>query len=234
MKFDEQLLSPFMDTYFGYGNLKSDFWYVGMEEGGDTSEDRIHEMLNHWRENGQYQTKTLKHGRSTLQKTWEKLIKIHLSSKQEGNPSIEEVRQYHQDQLGQESDCLVELFPLPSPGMKKWSYKNWKLNEINFLDSRKNYRQKLGPTRVETLKQLIAEHRPKVVLFYGKQYQSYWNQITSVQTEEWKLFDQLKFPVMIHQTAFTLYVSIAHVGGARGVTNQFLYDVGKLIKEHRP
>ena len=31
---DDKLLESYMKTFFGYGNLHADYWFIGMEEGG--------------------------------------------------------------------------------------------------------------------------------------------------------------------------------------------------------
>jgi hypothetical protein len=35
--FDDQLLERFMCTFYGYGNYRGAYWFVGMEEGGGDS-----------------------------------------------------------------------------------------------------------------------------------------------------------------------------------------------------
>jgi len=32
-KFDDVLLSEYMEHFFGYGAIKTDYWFIGMEEG---------------------------------------------------------------------------------------------------------------------------------------------------------------------------------------------------------
>lgn len=47
-KIDENLLTEFMTNFFGYGNLKGEYCFVGMEEGGKDSEMRINSMIENW------------------------------------------------------------------------------------------------------------------------------------------------------------------------------------------
>ncbi len=37
MVLDSELLENFIQTFVGYGNADAPYWYVGMEEGGDST-----------------------------------------------------------------------------------------------------------------------------------------------------------------------------------------------------
>jgi hypothetical protein len=41
-----ELLEEFITNFYGYGKLKSDYWFVGMEEGGGENIDEIIARLN--------------------------------------------------------------------------------------------------------------------------------------------------------------------------------------------
>lgn len=37
----DDLLQSYMETFYGYGSYTGRYWFVGMEEGGGTSEEAI-------------------------------------------------------------------------------------------------------------------------------------------------------------------------------------------------
>ena len=45
--FDDELLN-FAKTFLGYGNFKSDLWFVGKEEAGVKNKDDIDKRLKAW------------------------------------------------------------------------------------------------------------------------------------------------------------------------------------------
>jgi hypothetical protein len=49
---DSELLESFFQTFAGYGNAAAPYWYVGMEEGGDSTEASLKRRLELWRERG--------------------------------------------------------------------------------------------------------------------------------------------------------------------------------------
>ena len=51
-KLNDNLLTHFMNGFFGYGNLKADFWMIAMEEGGGETLDEIDMRLRVWEQRG--------------------------------------------------------------------------------------------------------------------------------------------------------------------------------------
>ena len=49
---DNDLIDEFINKFYGYGNLNSDLWFVGMEEGGGNSFEEINTRLNIWSDRG--------------------------------------------------------------------------------------------------------------------------------------------------------------------------------------
>ena len=43
---NDEILEKYIQSFFGYGNLKSDYWFVSLEEGGNNSEEDIQKRLN--------------------------------------------------------------------------------------------------------------------------------------------------------------------------------------------
>ncbi|MEA3335851.1 MAG: hypothetical protein U9R25_08055 [Chloroflexota bacterium] len=126
--FDDQLLDEFAHQFYGYGNYSGQYWFVGMEEGGGNSFEKVNRRLNTWAHRGKRELEDvagyhqaigitdLFSEKPKIQRTWGKLIRIVLSS-QGITPTTERVRAYQRAVLGRPNGetCLVELFSLPSP-----------------------------------------------------------------------------------------------------------------------
>jgi hypothetical protein len=44
---NDQLLSHFMQTFYGYGNYQGDYWFIGMEEGGGDTWAEVQQRLTY-------------------------------------------------------------------------------------------------------------------------------------------------------------------------------------------
>lgn len=217
------LLTDFASNFFGYGNLTAPIWFVGMEEGGGNSEAEIAARLEQWVAHDHAPVVDIRsfgahpgladHQRwfagekPPLQPTWSKLIRLQLARL--GRPSmIDDVRAYQRDELGAASggDCLLELLPLPSPGISDWHYSEW--SDLDWLTSRETYRAELLPQRIERLRALFTEHEPKVVVFYGMSYLEHWSEIAgSAFPDDYRYAPRLTagattFMVVPHPAAF--------------------------------
>lgn len=49
MNLDDNLLKQLITTFYGSGNYACDYWFVGMEEGGGNSLERVVKRLETWR-----------------------------------------------------------------------------------------------------------------------------------------------------------------------------------------
>jgi len=136
---DDLLIETFINTFYGYGNYQGDYWFIGMEESGGGLED-ISNRISTWSKRGQREledvaeyhdaigvTNLFSEG-ARLQPTWNKLIRIILSSTR-SDFNIEDVRNYQIKELGRSNrnTCLLELFPLPSPSASEWRYNQYSL-----------------------------------------------------------------------------------------------------------
>jgi hypothetical protein len=117
-----------MGNFYGYGNYRGQYWFIGMEEGGGDSFDEISKRLTVWDRRGRYELEDVADyhielgidwpfaEKPKLQSTWAKLIRVLLSI--EGrSPTTDEVRLYQQRLWARSTGkvCLLELLPLPSP-----------------------------------------------------------------------------------------------------------------------
>jgi hypothetical protein len=48
----EDLLSDYMDSFLGYGNIQGPYWFVGMEEGGGKTCAEIAQRITQWENRG--------------------------------------------------------------------------------------------------------------------------------------------------------------------------------------
>jgi len=185
---DEVLLKQFMEQFYRYGNYKSDIWLVGMEEGGGKSIQEVSRRINIWQNRGGNELDDLAEYHAdlgmeeffqypvTLQSTWAGLIRIILVL--EGIPTSDKrTHSYQAKRLGrrQGKTCLVELMPLPSPGLRRWIY--GKASSNPDLIDRQTYLRQIAPGRAEHIRSRIQEYLPRLVIFYGASYMKWWQSI---------------------------------------------------------
>ena len=190
---NNNLLDDFARNFLGYGNLSAPIWFVGMEEGGGNTKPEIAARLDQWVAHDRAPVVDIRsfgddpeladHARwfagekPPLQSTWKQLIRIQLA--RQSRPSmIDDVRRYQRDELGAAdgADCLLELLPLPSPGVADWHYPDW--SDLEWLATRDTYREHLLLRRIEAIRGLLTDHKPEFVVFYGISYLDHWSAIT--------------------------------------------------------
>jgi len=183
---DRRLLHAFMHTFFGYGNLGAELWFVGMEEAGGKTEAEVKGRLEAWGSRGRREIEdaagfhqaagmgNLFYGNGPVQATWKGLIRT-IFAIQDRNDTNEQMRSFQNYDLGRIPGCaaFLELLPLPSPKSGVWYYgegegeplHSW--TTIQYLQSRPDYEANIRPYRCARLRQLIEFHSPKAVVFYG-------------------------------------------------------------------
>jgi len=233
---DNDLIDEFINKFYGYGNLNSDLWFVGMEEGGGNSFEEINTRLNIWSDRGKKTVEDLVEyhfdigigqffdsNRSPIQRTWGKLILAKLSSIDK-NTDREKVRNYQINSWARENGdtCLLELLPLPSPNLNIWNYNEY--SSLPYLKNRELYKQKILNSRINRISKLIKEHDPKIVVFYGREYHNYWSNIV----DDHSSWTNINFGQIIIKRN-TKYFSISHPV-SRGITNDYFVQLGKLFK----
>jgi hypothetical protein len=229
---DDPTLEAYIKTFFGHGHFTAKYWFIGMEFGGGSSVAEIVGRISRWHRQGGHALEDLNDppGSSRwfrppypLQPTWRKLIRILLSA--EGfTPTSEHIRAYQKDRLGGQSglDCLLELLPLPSPGLNRWLFYP-EYSSLPYLRDRATYLTHVTPSRIKLLHDLIVQHNPPTVLFYGSGYGRHWRAISGLDFEPSNLKG-----VSTAYNCTTLFVSIPHAT-ARGLTNEFFNAIGRLI-----
>ncbi len=256
MKIDRALLEEYMNTFYGYGNLKGKYWFIGMEEGGGNSIEEIISRLDIWKNAGKptlldnYQFHSLIRGagdstfdrffkgdKSTYQKTWGGLIKLLLCYKGENELNLKDIKCYQSDELGRHDseNCLIELFPLPSPGITAFNYSKW--TDIEYLKSRETYKQQLAEIRVQQLKTLISTHKPELVVFYSfsNDYIKSWSEISGINFESIQMESldlNANTGAKIAFSGMTCFTVIYHPT-YRGIGNNYYRNIGSLLKKYK-
>jgi hypothetical protein len=106
-------------------------------------------------------------GKRKIQRTWRGMCYIMLRL-QGQEPTRENIRRYQAERLGrfEGNILLAELMPIPKPKVKHWGYEE----SVPQFASREEYYEAVIPWRVQYLRGLIEEQKPKVVICYGKAF----------------------------------------------------------------
>jgi len=170
-------LRAFMRGFYGYGSYGAKYWFIGPEEGGQSSVGDLARRVDVWRARGEHEIEdslafheALNHtgwfGEAPKrQATWARLSQILLTA--EGRPCAnKDILEYQGTRLGRwgGETLVAELMPLPAKNTATWYANELEMPELR---SRKEYRAVIRPRRIAHLKQRIFEHQPRVVIFYG-------------------------------------------------------------------
>lgn len=224
------VIKNMIENFFGHGNIKSKIWFIGMEEGGNRSQDELKIKFNDWDGNPTMEMGKVRNGvrskwfrgeKPPLQRTWRVLIIILLKIRGEKDVSNDKIRYVQRDKLGRfDSDhCLLELMPLPCKSVKE---SDWNYQWLGY-PNRKYYINKVMPNRIKRLRRLIKINKPKLIIFYSKSYLSTWEDIINKNIQK------------IEDTYYscnknTLFFIIPHPT-ARGVTNEKWDNIGCKIRD---
>jgi len=243
---DGELLEKFIKGFYGYGVPEADYWFVGMEEGASDKpkelKKSIEKRITEWDKCGR--TNFIDFGtfrndiaptwfreESTIQQTWGGLIRVLLSGLGKQIDS-KTVRDYQKDAFGIDGKmCLLELSPLPCKGSgeKKWLYKKcFEHLGLEWLKTRKGFKDKCFPERIKVLEELIKKHKPKAVVFYGLTYKEHWESIAESQDVEFEKCENGEHKLFFGQNKNTQFVIMRHPA-ARETNGEYFIKIGKLI-----
>jgi hypothetical protein len=242
-------LNNFIKSFYGYGNLKSDFWFIGMEEGGGESLEEIKSRLEVWKAFGsnnvidafEFHKRItnkagnnfeflFREGNPADQRTWRGLIKLLLSYRH-GHYSLNEVKEKQSNDWGRlnSDNCLLELFPLPSPNATDFRYPEW-FDDEN-LKTRDTYKKFYEKHRVNGLQQLINNFTPKLVVFYGKAYGDKYKAIAQLKgndLEEINIGPEKTAKIFVGKP--TSYAFIPHPTSP-GMSGEYYQTLGEELKD---
>jgi len=228
------LIQERIKNFWGYGNLDSDVWFVGMEEGCDgsipkiiqrfesTSRGEVFDIVADMQ--GQEDHLALFKENASLQKTYRRLIYFLLYIQTKREPTPDEMRAYQINHFGRKNNnhAVLELMPMACHSMheKDWVYGGV---DIEGFASKKEYLKKYAPLRVDLLRELIRTHKPRIVIFYVMSYRKYWSLIPSVPFEE-----VIKGKLYIAKDDSTAYAVVPH-SVAHGMSNNDWKQIAETI-----
>lgn len=237
----KELLSDFMEGFYGYGNLDSPYWFIGKEEGGGKEIEENYRRVKTWESFGKNPTVDMidyhlklgfpEHSLNSLQSTWNKLIQILLEIEQKPGEK-EDRRKYQRHQLGRLSgnNCELELMPLASRSTTgNWQWEEI-MNDYFQISERDQYFSEVVPKRILGLKKLVSKHNPKLVVCYStdKSYIEKWSEIVGSDGWNWVPVSRVMKYGWIKKDA-RLYVVTTHPT-MKGMTNNEFPEVGKFIR----
>ncbi len=236
------ILTEYINNFYGYGQWKADFWFVGIEEGGGDCVENIENRLDSWSKLGNTDlidcydhhrnTRTFRDTNKTKlhTQTWTKLIitMLNIVNKEHNKNEIINV-QLKQWGIKSSNNLLIELLPLSSPGIGIWHYSKWvNLNSnLFFLKDRKSYERYIIPQRIKYIKSQIALFQPKLVLFYGSSRKQEWDKIIGQTIVNQEFIGRYK--IYIYKIEQTLFVQCPQPNYVRPY--YFWIALGKRISE---
>jgi hypothetical protein len=238
----EELITAYINGFFGYGNPKGPYWFLGMEEaaGNDFDAD-IAPRFDAWDRRGRPHFDDLAEfhheigidhhfvqpvAPSSIQATWRGIMRALLT--REGLPLVHEnYAHYQAARLGRATDetCLIELLPLPSATIAHWPYGHLDLPQFA---NRRAYVQEVLPGRIAAIRALIEEHRPRAVVCYGDTYADHW--MALAEGVDWAIVGEGIQSACIGPTSI---YRIAHPT-AFGATAQRWITLGELLRAPSP
>jgi hypothetical protein len=229
----KELIENRINNFLGYGNLNSDIWFIGMEEGFDGTLEELEQRFK-----ATYNKKVIDiqndMGSTTdhmkwfvknppLQRTYSKIARMLLlfGGKEISNNII---RNYQSNQLARidSNHCLLEFMPLPNRSLNKsdWLYQQF---NIDYLQDRKTYLNIVRKIRNKLFKNLIKEHNPKIVIYYSLTYLDKWSNIL-----EAKFTSILSERLYCYELDGTCHFVTPHPT-AHGLTNKEWDNISKEI-----
>jgi hypothetical protein len=144
----------YINNFFGYGNWDSEFWFVGIEEGGGDIFELVNDKITSFNFNGyshealldnyDFQVNNINPPNDqialnfiaalhddcdvNLQRYWSKMIRLLLGINgcANDNESIRCFQAHHWGRITSKiKHAVIELMPLPSPRTNDWLYNHW-------------------------------------------------------------------------------------------------------------
>jgi hypothetical protein len=221
-------------NFWGYGNLDSDIWFVGMEEGCDGS---INKLIKRFEATANGEVfdiyDDMRHDadhirwfeeRAPTQATYRKLIYLLLYFYTKKEPSLDDIREYQIRHFGRKlkDHAVLELMSLPCRSLKPkdWVYAS---SGIKGLSSRKEYLKEYKPERIKRLRELIQKHKPKFVIFYSMVYLEDWKHVAQVPFQE-----VMEKKLYVEKDDCTVYAVVPH-SVAHGMSNDDWSQIAKYL-----
>jgi hypothetical protein len=268
MLIKEKPLAHWIDTFYGYGSWQARFWFVGFEESGGDAPEEVAEKINYlyatqttgptlcdirelykqvaFRIEGPRAEKfaTFYDHRfgplATLHGMWKNLIAFVHGYQ---NQDLPDLLTYQQNSFASpkgKSEALIQLYPLPAHN-HAWYYAWLDMPELPFLKSRSLYRDRLYPTRIQTILKNMRTHKPELVLMYGmeninelkKSIHQFFPSATFKMVKAIKQYIPQHHQADINGTTLLLTTQIPALRHNRIETGFDWYALGKLISNKK-
>lgn len=228
----KRLIEARIKNFCGYGNLKSDLWFIAMEEGHDGT---LKDVLKKFKKTHGQKVFDPRPSRrwftenSSIQPTWGKLIRILLATKYSKQHAMdkERVREFQIHRFGTKNGdhAMLDLMPLPSQSISKWFYA--KLG-IRYLESREAYQQQYRPLRIKLFKRLITKYKPRSVVLCSFGYLgSVWPVLAGGRFSRSAVAGTR---IYYRKSGTTNYFVVPHPTARLPVSNEFWFKLGRRIR----
>jgi hypothetical protein len=220
---------------YGYGRWGAPYWFIGLEQGMTTGEmQRRAEAWLALDPDKTGLTDCLKfhehqhirdlrwHGaKPKFQKTWKQLMLLLMAF--HGEPidltkpeDVAILRKYQRDCWGRQNGetCVIELSGLPAHDLKAGKEQKLNLFKQKEIDD-------ILQERICVIREKILEHKPKLVVMYGRYAKKHWETIAEVTQE---------FPPGVLPPIFAFPVQPASIKGRR---NAYWVELGKDLRERK-
>ena len=172
------MVEAYCKQFFGYGRWDAPVWFIGLEEAGTGKPAELQIRLAAWDKGGRRELEDAPefypkcgqhqwHGQdATLQCTWRQLMRIVRLARGE---TVEEsgLLEYQQRAFGASTGdlCITELSPLPARNQGHWPYAAY-TDVPAWMKTREQFMQAIAKGRIATLREKIATHHPRAVVFF--------------------------------------------------------------------
>ena len=229
----KKLIDARIKNFLGHGDLKSDLWFIGMEEGHDGTLNDVQKKFirTHGKSVFDPRPSLRWFGKNArIQPTWGKLIRILLATKYPKRMAMdkERVRSFQVEYFGKKKagHAMLDLMPLPCGSVNKWLYA--KLG-IKHLDSRSAYQSRYRPKRITLFRKLIVKYKPKaVVLCSFSHLSSVWPSLAGGSFKKIRINGSKLYH---RKSGFTRYFVVPHPAARQGIRNQYWFAVGRRIAQ---
>lgn len=180
-----ELIENRIRNFWGFGTLKSEVWFVGLEE-ALSAEERITDdervITERFQETFDKDVIDLRSIKSSsqdfrnskkVQNTLALAYRVMLFWRGEKKVEKNDLLKYQKEDFGHsdKNHASLDLMPLPNQKTSTWlsAYSN---SGIDYLESRRKYTKVVRPKRIEQLHELIKKYEPKAVILYAYSFKN--------------------------------------------------------------
>ena len=191
---NNDLLTDYIQNFYGYGHADAAYWFIGLEEGDLTEGKELEIRLKNWEaesdphfmdvveshENLKGSVFYCKKGNTPVknQATITRVIKMYMILKgiYNAQQALENKDMFHNMALNIQAGgfarkenkydtLIIELYPMPCYKTSTWDYGN-KFPKVSWLSNKSIYKNHIENTRINDIFNLIQAKNPKAVILY--------------------------------------------------------------------